>query len=446
MPLDATPTFSRRRLLALAGAGAAAAAAPALPRARAAATTSSAITADASCEADTAEQELGPFYVADGVVRSDVTAGEDGVPLTWTITVTDSDGCTPLVGAAVDVWSANALGVYSDEASQGTTGETFLRGVQITDSDGRVTFRTIFPGWYAGRTNHIHLRVYTGGTVSGTTYSYTGATLVYTGQMFFDATINDAIATTAPYSSNTTARTLNAADRVYTQQAGSARVITLTGSATDGYTGTPPVLVVDGSGSGTTSGTSTSLTLNVSATSVTAGSKLTLSGVLRDSSGAGIADQDVTITATLGNGTSYAKVVETDSTGAWTMHGEPLATATYKARYAGSDTYAASSSTATKVAVHYRVAITDVSATAPAAKAIRLTGRVTPARRGVTVTVHRVAANGARRKLATATTRANGRWSARWHMAKGKHTVIATAGRDKYDGAGTSRAITIHRT
>jgi hypothetical protein len=359
----------------------------------------------------------------------------------------DSDGCTPLVGAAVDIWSANAGGVYSDESSENTVGETYLRGIQLTDSDGKVTFTTVYPGWYAGRTNHIHLRVYSGGAVTGTTFSYTGATLLYTGQMFFDATTNDTVAATTLYKANTVARTLNSTDRVYSQQGGSARIMTLAGSVTDGFTGGPPTLVVDGSGSGTTSGTTkTTLSLAASATSVIAGNQLVLSGKLLDSSSVGIADADVTITATLSNGTSFSKVVETDARGAWSLVGDPVATATYRASYLGSATYAAATSASTKVPVHYRVAITTVSPTASSLEAIELTGKVTPARKGVAVTVLRTDANGTKHKLASAITKANGQWTARWRMSKGKHAVIATIAADTTDAAGTSRTVTIHRT
>src|SRR3989442_8415982 len=77
-----------------------------------------------------------------------------------------TSGCTPLQNARVDIWHANAVGVYSDEASQNETrsstlNENFLRGYQLSDSSGLVTFTTIYPGWYGGRTPHIHGRIRT---------------------------------------------------------------------------------------------------------------------------------------------------------------------------------------------------------------------------------------------------------------------------------------------
>jgi protocatechuate 3,4-dioxygenase beta subunit len=59
----------------------------------------------------------------------------------------------------VDVWHTDAAGIYSDESIENTTGQTFLRGYQITDSNGAVTFKTIVPGWYSGRTIHIQVMI-----------------------------------------------------------------------------------------------------------------------------------------------------------------------------------------------------------------------------------------------------------------------------------------------
>ncbi|MEU8435725.1 intradiol ring-cleavage dioxygenase [Streptomyces sp. NPDC029216] len=96
----------------------------------------------------------GPNYAGPGRTRSDVTDGREGVPLRLELTVVRaSTGCRPLAGAAVDIWQADAAGVYSEGR------ETYLRGVQVTDASGRCTFRTIVPGWYAGLAPHIHFKV-----------------------------------------------------------------------------------------------------------------------------------------------------------------------------------------------------------------------------------------------------------------------------------------------
>jgi protocatechuate 3,4-dioxygenase beta subunit len=100
------------------------------------------------------------------------------------------------------------LGLYSDEAAQDTTGQKYLRGYQVTDSNGKVHFLTIYPGWYHGRTPHIHcrVRVYSG---SVTTYNYTT-------QFFFDQTITNSVYATAPYNTRGTQDTYNTTDLFYT--------------------------------------------------------------------------------------------------------------------------------------------------------------------------------------------------------------------------------------
>jgi protocatechuate 3,4-dioxygenase beta subunit len=433
------PALSRRRLLTVLGVGAAAATAP-LPLLK----TATAAT-NATCSAsDTDEQEVGPFYVADGLVRSAITSGEDGIPLTFTVTLTDSDTCEPLVGAAVDVWQANATGVYSDEASESTVGDTYLRGIQISDSAGKVTFTSIYPGWYAGRTNHIHTRVYTGGTVSGTSFDYSNATLIHTGQIFFDATINTTVAAVSPYSTNSVARTTNAEDRVYTQQHGTEVLTTTTGNTTDGYAATVALTI---SGSGASTGTDASkLTLAASHHSVVDGQKVTLSGKLRDSSDStGISGATLTITAKAPSGKKVTAHVKTATGGAWSVTFTPTATATYHASYAATSGHAAATSSAVDVVVHHKVVVTDVSATAPAGTAVFAAGAISPAKRGTEVVVHKVV-DGKRTTLTSTTTNAEGEWTARWHLSKGKHHVVVTTPATTNLAAGTSRTLTIHRT
>jgi protocatechuate 3,4-dioxygenase beta subunit len=149
--------------------------------------------------------------------------------------VIDATTCTPLVGAAVDVWQADATGVYSDEAVESTVGQKYLRGTQLTDSSGIVTFTTIVPGWYAGRTMHIHMKVHTAGTAS---------TVVHTGQVFFDDATTALVVADSRYTGDHTARTTNATDRVYTQQNGSTSVLTMVGDTTAGYQGSITLGVV----------------------------------------------------------------------------------------------------------------------------------------------------------------------------------------------------------
>jgi protocatechuate 3,4-dioxygenase beta subunit len=106
----------------------------------------------------TPELTVGPYFVDEKLNRSDLTTNTtdtnvlNATPLTLTMTIMEyaSSGCSALVGAQVDVWHADAAGIYSDESVENTTGQTFLRGYQITDSNGAVTFKTVVPGWYSG--------------------------------------------------------------------------------------------------------------------------------------------------------------------------------------------------------------------------------------------------------------------------------------------------------
>jgi len=167
----------------------------------------------------TPEQEQGPFYVALHRIRSNIVGGRKGVPLGLRITVIDRSTCRPIKGAAVDVWHADAVGHYSDESREGTLGQTWLRGTQLTDAHGRVQFRTIYPGFYAGRTTHVHVKVHVGGHVS------------HVGQIFFPEALSTRVYRTSPYTRDANARTRRADDRVYTGQHGASSVLKITGGS-----------------------------------------------------------------------------------------------------------------------------------------------------------------------------------------------------------------------
>lgn len=97
----------------------------------------------------------GPYYVPHARLRSDIVEDRGGVPLRLDLTVVRAArGCRPLAGIAVDVWHADALGTYSAD------GAAFLRGTQLTDATGTVSFRTIVPGWYAHVAPHVHVKVH----------------------------------------------------------------------------------------------------------------------------------------------------------------------------------------------------------------------------------------------------------------------------------------------
>lgn len=104
---------------------------------------------------------------ASGIVRSDIRASfgsstntAGGVPMTLELSVVNSNNnCAALSGYAVYLWHCTRDGAYSLYSS-GVQNENYLRGVQVTDSSGKVTFTTIFPGCYSGRYPHIHFEVY----------------------------------------------------------------------------------------------------------------------------------------------------------------------------------------------------------------------------------------------------------------------------------------------
>jgi protocatechuate 3,4-dioxygenase beta subunit len=175
----------------------------------------------------------GPYWVDVREKRSDVRAGQSGAPLTLDLYVYRSDdSCEPEQGAVVDVWHCNASGLYSDEAANGTSGSTWLRGYQETDAQGHVQFITIYPGWYSGRTVHIHVRV--------RTFSGSATTFDFTTQIFFAEENSAAVFATSPYSSRSGRDTTNAEDMIYQQEvrAGNVLMPTLGGSPSAGYSGT----------------------------------------------------------------------------------------------------------------------------------------------------------------------------------------------------------------
>jgi len=105
------------------------------------------------------ETTEGPYYFDPELVRQDISEGLPGAPMEFSIQVVRPD-CTPIAGARVDIWHCDADGRYSGYRRENTRGETFLRGTQVADASGVATFRTVFPGWYPGRTVHAHLMVY----------------------------------------------------------------------------------------------------------------------------------------------------------------------------------------------------------------------------------------------------------------------------------------------
>jgi len=165
------------------------------------------------------EQMEGPYFVDTKLNRSDIRsepgkgAAKTGVPLRLGFQVSRLDGaaCAPLAGALVDIWQCDGVGIYSGvkdiNGMFDTTGQQFLRGHQVTDRDGRVEFQTIYPGWYEGRTPHIHFKIRTDpGAARGTEF---------TSQIYFDDALSDRVYAQAPYAANRQRRVRNAGDGIY---------------------------------------------------------------------------------------------------------------------------------------------------------------------------------------------------------------------------------------
>ncbi|MFT4037456.1 MAG: intradiol ring-cleavage dioxygenase [Thermomicrobiales bacterium] len=205
----------------------------------------------------TAEMTEGPYYIDDMLVRSDITEGKAGVPLQLAITVQEAGSCTPLANAAVDIWHCDAVGVYSHitgenpgggtpQTGQSNANTTFLRGIQLTDSNGAATFTTIYPGWYSGRTVHIHMKVHVDGAVVSSEYE--GGDVVHTGQLFFDDDISDAVYAASGAYTRTKARdTENDDDNILGDHDGEAGYMVnlsqLGAAVSSGYSGAVTVFV-----------------------------------------------------------------------------------------------------------------------------------------------------------------------------------------------------------
>jgi protocatechuate 3,4-dioxygenase beta subunit len=167
------------------------------------------------------EQTEGPYYVAGEKLRRKITEGRPGTPLLLRLTVVDASTCKPIKGAAVDIWHCDALGAYS--GVNGNSG-TFMRGIQRTNASGIATFETVYPGWYQGRTVHIHVKVHVRGKV------------VHTGQLYFPDALTDAVYRKRPYNRRPGRTTRNAGDSVF-RNGGRKSMLRLSRRRAGGYAG-----------------------------------------------------------------------------------------------------------------------------------------------------------------------------------------------------------------
>ena len=212
---------SRREALATIGGGAFAFLA--LHKARGAttaATSTGSPTFAANSSADNtciARPELteGPYFVEEKLIRSDIRSDaktgalKAGVPLELAFRVSQisAAGCVALPNALVDIWHTDAQGLYSDIGSDGTAGQTFLRGAQMTDAQGIARFTTIYPGWYRGRTVHIHFKIRVANAAGGTHE--------FTSQLFFNDDVSEAVYQQATYKRKRQRDQFNARDSVF---------------------------------------------------------------------------------------------------------------------------------------------------------------------------------------------------------------------------------------
>jgi protocatechuate 3,4-dioxygenase beta subunit len=151
----------------------------------------------------------GPYYLDPRLVRVQIAEDRTGIPLRVDLRVIDGATCKPSERARIDIWHADAQGIYSGYERQGdkqdlsTVGQKFLRGTQFTDSEGAVSFETIYPGWYVGRATHIHFKVLLDDRD------------VLTGQMYFPDAVNEFIYANIPaYAGRLNSRAVvNANDR-----------------------------------------------------------------------------------------------------------------------------------------------------------------------------------------------------------------------------------------
>jgi protocatechuate 3,4-dioxygenase beta subunit len=254
--------LSRREVLALFGAGGAAAflaactpsggaatAAPSSAASGASAGASPSALGSASATAAAVASALpscvvvpelteGPYYLAVELERSDIRtntadgATVEGAPLTleWFVSQADGSACVPMADVVVDVWHCDALGVYSGVS--GNSGN-FLRGFQRTDTNGKASFTTVYPGWYTGRAVHIHFKIRTDADSS--------AGFEFTSQLFFDDDFSKQVYSSGVYAQKGPQDVPNASDQIYNQSGGQT-LLTVTQEG-DGYNATFPIAV-----------------------------------------------------------------------------------------------------------------------------------------------------------------------------------------------------------
>jgi protocatechuate 3,4-dioxygenase beta subunit len=187
------------------------------------------------------QQTEGPYFVDAALNRSDIRLDPSdgsiaiGTPLALTIAVSRLEGtggggtCKPVAGAHVDLWHSDHRGIYSDVQDPGfdTRGKKFLRGYQLTGPDGLATFATIYPGWYQGRTVHVHFKIRTAPAADRGTE--------FTSQIYFDDALSDEVFAREPYAARGARRTRNPNDGIF--RGGGAQLLLPLERRGEGYAG-----------------------------------------------------------------------------------------------------------------------------------------------------------------------------------------------------------------
>jgi protocatechuate 3,4-dioxygenase beta subunit len=249
-------TMSRRRMLAaFGGAGALALVGGSLLDGA----TADAAPADveaAACLAEVESETAGPFpadgsngpnvRTLSGIVRSDIRSSfggyvgtAAGVPLQFSLVVQDLS-CNPLPGAAVYAWHCDRAGNYSLYSSA-VTNQNYLRGIQVADATGKVTFTSIFPACYTGRWPHIHFEVY-----QTLAYATSGSgPIAKTSQIALPKEVDDVVFQQAGYAQSVInmSRISLATDMVFRDDNAAREMATVTGNVTDGYVATLTISV-----------------------------------------------------------------------------------------------------------------------------------------------------------------------------------------------------------
>lgn len=181
------------------------------------------------------EETQGPYPLSSilsnsALIRQNITEGRDGVPLTIKLKIQDySSSCTAAAGIVVYIWHCDKDGLYSGYNQPGGNmiGQTFMRGIQTSGADGYAIFKTVYPGWYAGRITHVHFQVFR--------QSATG-TLVATSQLAFPQEITAAVYQSSLYAARGQNSSVSSftADNVFSDGT-EYQMATVIGSVTEGY-------------------------------------------------------------------------------------------------------------------------------------------------------------------------------------------------------------------